>query len=45
MIRSFLGGLREGDKALYISTGGFTQDAKYEEARSNIASETILVGT
>ena len=35
-IRSFLGGLREGDKALYISTGGFTQDAKYEEARSNI---------
>lgn len=35
-IRSFLGGLREGDKALYISTGGFTQDAKYEEARSKI---------
>ena len=35
-IRSFLGGLRNGDKALYISTGGFTQDAKYEEARSNI---------
>lgn len=35
-IRSFLGGLHEGDKALYISTGGFTKDAKYEADRSNI---------
>ena len=35
-IRSFLGGLREGEKALYISTGGFTQEARYEADRSNI---------
>ena len=35
-IRSFIGGLREGDRALYISTGGFTKDAKYEADRSNI---------
>lgn len=35
-LRSFLGGLQEGDKALYISTGGFTQDARYEADRSNI---------
>ena len=35
-IRSFLGGLHEGDRALYISTGGFTKDAKYEADRSNI---------
>ena len=35
-IRSFLGGLREGDRALYVSTGGFTKDAKYEADRSNI---------
>jgi len=35
-IRSFLGGLREGDRGLYISTGGFTKDAKYEADRSNI---------
>ena len=35
-IRSFLGGLREGDKALYVSTGGFTKEAKYEADRSNI---------
>lgn len=35
-IRSFLGGLRQGDKGLYISTGGFTKEAKYEADRSNI---------
>ena len=35
-IRSFLGGLREGEKALYINTGGFTQEAKYEADRSKI---------
>ena len=35
-LRSFLGGLRQGDKGLYISTGGFTKDAKYEADRSNI---------
>jgi restriction system protein len=35
-IRSFVGGLRSGDKGLYISTGGFTREAKYEAERSNI---------
>jgi restriction system protein len=35
-IRCFLGGLHEGDSALYISTGGFTKDAKYEADCSNI---------
>ncbi|MDK2946331.1 MAG: restriction system protein [Geotoga sp.] len=35
-IRSFLGGLRPGMKGLYVSTGGFTKDAKYEAERSNI---------
>jgi restriction system protein len=35
-LRSFLGGLRQGDKGLYVSTGGFTKDAKYEADRSNI---------
>jgi restriction system protein len=29
-IRSFLGGLREGDCGLYVSTGGYTKDAHYE---------------
>ncbi len=35
-IRGFLGGLREGDKALYVSSGGFTREAKYEADRSII---------
>lgn len=35
-IRSFLGGLRQGDRALYVSTGGFSKDANYEADRSNI---------
>jgi restriction system protein len=35
-VTSFLGGLRPGDRALYISTGGFTKDAHYEADRSNI---------
>lgn len=35
-IRSFLGGLRPNDKGVYVSSGGFTKDAKYEAERSNI---------
>lgn len=34
-IRGFMGGLRSGDKSLFVSTGGFTKDAKYEAERSN----------
>jgi len=35
-ITSFTGGLRPGHKAIYVSTGGFSKDAKYEAERSNI---------
>ncbi len=35
-IRSFLGALRPGNKALYVSTGGFSKEAGYEAERSNI---------
>ena len=35
-VRSFLGSLRAGDKGLYVSTGGFTKEAKYEAERANI---------
>lgn len=35
-IRSFTGGLRPGDKGLYVSTGGYSREAKYEAERSNI---------
>lgn len=35
-VRSFIGGLREGDKGLYLSTGGFTREAHYEAERANV---------
>ncbi|QDU21922.1 restriction endonuclease [Urbifossiella limnaea] len=35
-IRSFLGGLRQGDRGLYVSTGGFSKDAGYEADRANV---------
>ena len=35
-ITSFSGGLRPGHKGIYVSTGGFSKDAKYEAERSNI---------
>ncbi|MCR8636595.1 restriction endonuclease [Paenibacillus radicis (ex Xue et al. 2023)] len=34
-IRSFTGGLRLGDRGIYVSTGGFSKEAKYEAERSN----------
>jgi restriction system protein len=34
-VRSFIGGLREGDRGLYISTGGFTREARYEAERAS----------
>lgn len=36
MLRSFLGARRPGDNGLYVSTGGFTKDARYEADRANI---------
>lgn len=35
-VRSFLGGRSQGDRCLYVSTGGFSKDARYEADRSNI---------
>lgn len=35
-VRSFVGGMRPGDQGVYVSTGGFTREAKYEAERSNI---------
>jgi restriction system protein len=35
-IRSFAAILRGDDRGLYVSTGGFTQDAKYEAERSTV---------
>lgn len=35
-IRSFTGGRHKDDRGLYVSTGGFSKDAKYEAERANI---------
>lgn len=35
-IRSFIGALRAGDQGLFISTGGFTREARYEAERATI---------
>jgi restriction system protein len=35
-LRGFAGGLRASDRGLYVSTGGFTQEAMYEAERSTI---------
>ena len=35
-IRSFIAGLRPGDRGLYVSTGGFTKEARYEADRAYI---------
>lgn len=35
-IRSFLGGRHKDDKGLYVSTSGFTKDARYEAERAQI---------
>ncbi len=35
-VRSFLGGLRGGDCGLYVSTGGYTREARYEADRATV---------
>ena len=35
-VRSFIGGLRTGDRRLYVSTGDFTKEARYEAGRANV---------
>jgi restriction system protein len=35
-IRGFLGGRHPDDRLLYVSTGGFSKDARYEAERSRI---------
>jgi restriction system protein len=35
-IRNLVGGRHASDKGLFVSTGGFTKDARYEADRANI---------
>ena len=40
-LRSFLGGRTVGDRCLYVSTGGFTKEARYEAERSTVSLTLI----
>ncbi len=42
-IRAFLGGRQPGDRCLYVSTGGFSKEAKYEADRSPIPIRLITL--
>jgi len=35
-VRNFIGALRPGDRGVYLSTGGFTREARYEAERANV---------
>lgn len=35
-LRAFIGGLRQGDHGLYVSTGGYTREARYEADRASV---------
>jgi restriction system protein len=37
-VRSFLGGRHKDDRGLYVSTGGFSKDARYEAERASVAT-------
>ena len=42
-VRSFLGGRQPGDRCLYVSTGGFTREARYEAERSSIPIRLVAM--
>jgi len=42
-LRSFLGGRRAGDRCLYVSTGGFTKEARYEADRAIVPLTMITL--
>jgi restriction system protein len=42
-IRAFLGGRQRGDRCLYVSTGGFTKDARYEADRASVPIRLIAL--
>ncbi len=42
-IRAFLGGRKPGDRCLYVSTGGYSKDAKYEANRSSVPLELLTL--
>jgi restriction system protein len=43
LVRSFIGGRRPGDRCLYVSTGGFSKDARYEAERASVPLTLITL--
>src|SRR4029079_3922832 len=43
VLRSFLRGRRTRDLCLYVSTGGFTKEARYEADRANVPLTLITL--
>lgn len=41
MIRSFLGGRGPGDRGIFVSTGGFSREARYEADRASIPVQLL----
>ena len=44
-IRAFIGARKSGDRCLYVSTGGFSKDAKYEAERAPVPIRLITLPT
>lgn len=42
-IRAFLGGCHANDRALYVSTGGFSREAQYEAERANTVTHLMTL--
>jgi restriction system protein len=42
-IRAFLGGRKVGDRCLYVSTGGFSREARYEAERASVPIALITM--
>ncbi len=42
-IRNFIATLRSGDSGVYLSTGGFTREARYEAERANVSVSLIAL--
>lgn len=40
-VRALLGGRKAGDKCLYVSTGGFTKDARFEAERATVPTTLV----
>jgi len=40
-LRSFLGGRKQGDRCVYVSTGGFTKEARYEADRASVPLQLV----